>query len=156
MRALCRVDEIPDGGARGFGASPGGWTWALAVLGAEVEAVDKAPLDPAVAALPGVTQTIESAFALEPRPVDWLVCDVIAYPARTLALVRRWIEAGAPGRVVCSVKFQGATDHEAAEAFKAIPGGRLAHLWHNKHELTFWWERPAPDPSRARDERSAT
>ena len=156
--ALTRMGARPGPGSRclDLGASPGGWTWALAVLGAEVEAVDKAPLDPAVAALPGVRQVVESAFALEPRPVDWLVCDVIAYPARTLALVRRWIEAGAPGRVVCSVKFQGATDHEAAEAFKAIPGGRLAHLWYNKHELTFWWERPAPDPSRARDERSAT
>jgi 23S rRNA (cytidine2498-2'-O)-methyltransferase len=38
------------------------------------------------------------------------------------------------------VKFQGATDHASAEAFAAIPGGRLQHLFHNKHELTFLWE----------------
>ncbi len=37
-----------------LGASPGGWTWALARLGASVTAIDRAPLDPAVAAMPGV------------------------------------------------------------------------------------------------------
>jgi 23S rRNA (cytidine2498-2'-O)-methyltransferase len=54
-------------------------------------------------------------------------------------LVQRWIEAGAAQRIVCTIKFQGATDHAAAEAFAAIPGGRVIHLSHNKHELTFLW-----------------
>ena len=27
----------------------------------------------------------------------------------------------------------------AAEAFAAIPGGQVVHLFHNKHELTFLW-----------------
>jgi 23S rRNA (cytidine2498-2'-O)-methyltransferase len=56
-----------------------------------------------------------------------------------LALVQRWIEAGAAKRIVCTIKFQGETDHAAAEAFAAIPGGRVMHLFHNKHELTFAW-----------------
>ena len=122
-----------------LGASPGGWTWVLASLGATVRAVDKAPLDPRIAAMPGVSQIIESAFALPPEPVDWLVCDVIAYPARLLALVERWIASGAAQRIVCTVKFQGGTDQAAADAFAAIPDGRLLHLFHNKHELTFVW-----------------
>ena len=123
-------------------AAPGGWTWVLASLGASVRAVDKAALDPRVAAMPGVEAVIESAFALPPEPVDWLVCDVIAYPARLLALVQRWIAAGAARRIVCSVKFQGATDHDTAAEFAALPGGVLRHLHHNKHELTFFWQRP--------------
>ena len=102
-------------------------------------AVDKAPLDPRVAAMPGVTQRLDSAFALPPEPVDWLFSDVIAYPDRLLALVRRWIDAGAARHVVCTIKFQGPTDHDAAEAFAAIPGGQVVHLFHNKHELTFLW-----------------
>ncbi len=117
-----------------LGASPGGWTWALAQLGATVTAIDKAPLDPAVAALPGVSQLIDSAFALEPRPIDWLVCDVIAYPARTLALLERWLPHAR--HIVCTVKFQGDTDHDTADRIAALPGLRLTHLWHNKHELT--------------------
>ena len=31
MRALCRLDEIPDGAARGFAAAPGGFTGLFAV-----------------------------------------------------------------------------------------------------------------------------
>ncbi len=122
-----------------LGASPGGWTWALARLGAAVTAVDRAPLDPAVAAMPGVHWQEGSAFAVEPRAVDWLFSDVIAYPAPLLAMVQRWVASGLVGRIVCTVKLQGATDHDATDAFVAIPGGRLMHLLHNKHELTFAW-----------------
>ena len=32
---------------------------------------------------------------------------------------------------------RGPTDHEAARAFAAMPGSRLLHLFHNKHELTW-------------------
>ncbi|MGE0418252.1 MAG: SAM-dependent methyltransferase [Acetobacteraceae bacterium] len=125
-----------------LGASPGGWTWAIARLGAQVTAIDKAPLDPAVAAMPGVSERRDSAFALPPEPVDWLFSDVIAYPDRLLALVHRWIRAGAPRRIICTIKFQGETDHAAAEAFAGIPGGQVMHLFHNKHELTFVWAEP--------------
>ena len=137
--ALTRLGAWPLPGERclDLGAAPGGWTWALAKLGASVAAVDKAPLDPGVAAMAGVETRRESAFALAPEPVDWLVCDVVAYPRRLLGLVERWMSAA--GRIVCTIKFQGATDHEAAAAFAALPGGRVAHLWHNKHELTFLW-----------------
>ncbi len=143
--ALTRIGERPGPGTRciDLGAAPGGWSWALGTLGADVLAVDKAPLDPRVLALPGVQAVSDSAFGMDPRPADWLFSDVIAYPARLLGLVQRWIAAGDVQRIVCSVKFQGATDHEAAEAFAAIPGGRLMHLFHNKHELTFVWSRPA-------------
>ena len=92
--------------------------------------------------MPGVTERLDSAFGMTPEPVDWLFSDVIAYPDRLLALVRRWIDAGAARHIVCTIKFQGATDHEAAEAFAAIPGGRVTHLFHNKHELTFLWDAP--------------
>ncbi len=129
-----------------LGASPGGWTWAIASLGAAVTAVDRAPLDPRVAAMAEVGFRCESAFGLDPareRPVDWLFSDVIAYPARLLALVRRWIAAGAARRIVCTIKFQDPTDHDAADAFATIPGARLLHLSHNKHELTFLWRHDA-------------
>jgi 23S rRNA (cytidine2498-2'-O)-methyltransferase len=123
-----------------LGAAPGGWTWALAKLGAQVMAVDKAALDPTVAAMPGVSIRQESAFGLSPEPVDWMFSDVVAYPGRLLSLVQRWIDAGAAKRIFCTVKFQGEADHVAGDAFMAIPGARLMHLFHNKHELTFAWQ----------------
>lgn len=140
--ALLCAGRWPQPGERclDLGASPGGWTWALQRLGAEVIAVDKAPLEPRIAALPGVTVRNESAFGIEPEsigPVDWLCSDVICYPRRLLALVERWRAAGLAKNFVCTIKFQGADEHEAAHAFAAIEGSRVVHLHHNKHELTW-------------------
>jgi 23S rRNA (cytidine2498-2'-O)-methyltransferase len=140
--ALTLLRARPGAGLRclDLGATPGGWTWVLASLGADVLAIDKAPLDPKVTAMPGVSWRGESAFGLDPQsigPVDWLFSDIICYPARLLALVRRWMEQGRVRNFVCTIKFQGETDHETAAAFAAIPGSRLFHLHHNKHELTW-------------------
>ena len=140
--ALVRMGRWPGPGERclDLGASPGGWSWVLARLGAEVIAVDKAPLDPKVAAMPGVSWRGESAFALEPAsvgPIDWLCSDIVCYPSRLLRLIETWRAAGLVKNFVCTLKFQGATDHEAAAQFAAIPGAELVHLHHNKHELTF-------------------
>ncbi len=140
--ALVRFGRWPGPGERclDLGASPGGWTWVLARLGAAVLAVDKAPLDPKVAAMPGVEWRGESAFALEPEtvgPVDWLFSDIVCYPARLLRLVERWRASGLAKNFVCTIKFQGATDHDTAAAFASIPGAQVLHLHHNKHELTF-------------------
>ncbi|MDO9502468.1 SAM-dependent methyltransferase [Falsiroseomonas sp.] len=148
--ALTRLGRYPGPGETclDLGAAPGGWTWVLAKLGAQVVAVDKAPLDAAVAAMPGVTMRAESAFGLEPRTepkVDWLFSDVICYPSRLLGLVQRWIAADAARNFVCTLKFQGETDHATAEAFAAIPGAVVFHGAHNKHELTF----ARLDPNRA-------
>src|SRR5436190_16558128 len=128
--ALVRLGRWPGPGERclDLGASPGGWTWVLAHLGAAVVAVDKAPLAPTVSALAGVDWRGESAFALEPEsvgPVDWLFSDIVCYPARLLRLVEKWRASGLVKNFVCTLKFQGATDHETAAAFATIPGAKV-------------------------------
>jgi len=140
--ALTLLGELPKPGDRclDLGSSPGGWTWVLASLGAYVISVDKAALDPRISAMRGVEVRRESAFGLDPReigPIDWLFSDVICYPARLLRLIERWLAAGTCRRFVCTLKFQGATDHETARRFAAIPGSQLRHLHQNRHELTW-------------------
>ncbi len=145
--ALVRLGRWPVPGDRcvDLGASPGGWTWLLAQVGARVTAVDKAPLDPTVAALAGVRWLDGSAFALGPddltpagrAPLDWLCSDIVAYPDRLLALVTRWLASGRVRNVVCTVKFQGDTDHAVLARFAELPRAQLFHLHHNKHEVTF-------------------
>jgi 23S rRNA (cytidine2498-2'-O)-methyltransferase len=123
-----------------LGSSPGGWTWVLASLGARVVSVDKAPLEPRIERMPTVRFVQQSAFALEPAthpPVDWLFSDVICYPSRLYEYVERWLELGKAKNVVCTLKFQGETDHEVARRFAKISGSRLMHLHHNRHELTW-------------------
>ncbi len=134
----------PEAGARciDMGASPGGWTWVLAKLGAEVTSIDKAPLAPAIAALPNVHAQVGSAFGVPAEryaaePFDWFFSDVICYPKRLLTMVQAWLEAGAAKRFVCTLKFQGETDYDTIRAFEAIPGSTLMHLAHNRHELTW-------------------
>jgi 23S rRNA (cytidine2498-2'-O)-methyltransferase len=139
--ALTRLRRWPAPGETclDLGASPGGWTWLLAQTGASVVAVDKAPLEWNVMRLKNVRWREGSAFALEPRdepPVDWLFSDIICYPGRLLGLIQRWLEAGAATNFVCTIKFQGQTDHEIVKEFAAIPGAEVLHLHHNKHELT--------------------
>jgi 23S rRNA (cytidine2498-2'-O)-methyltransferase len=109
-------------------------------LGAHVISIDKAPLAPEIAALPRVDFRKQSAFALTPAdlgPIDWLCSDVICYPERLLRLVRTWIDSGLCSNFICTIKFQGATDHAIAREFAAIPGSQVVHLHHNKHELTW-------------------
>jgi 23S rRNA (cytidine2498-2'-O)-methyltransferase len=144
--ALTLYGEMPRAGQTclDLGASPGGWTWVLAKLGAKVVAIDKAELAPDIARLPNVEFRNASAFALAPKdagPVDWLFSDVICYPARLFDLVAKWRDSGLAARIVCTLKFQGPTDHDTAKRFASIPGSTLRHLFHNKHELTWMWAR---------------
>lgn len=138
---FARLRRQPGPGARclDLGAAPGGWTWLLARLGAEVTAVDRAPLAPEVDQLENVTWERASAFGLDPTDVgaiDWWCSDIIAYPDRLLDLAARWLDSGRVRNLVCTVKFQGATDHDATARFAALPGAQLFHLSQNKHELT--------------------
>jgi 23S rRNA (cytidine2498-2'-O)-methyltransferase len=140
--ALVRRRRFPAAGERCLdaGASPGGWTWALAGLGARVTAVDRAPLEERIAALPQVSFIRHDAFTLRPEdigPLDWLFCDVICYPPRLYEWIERWLQSGLCRNFVCTIKMQGRPDFETTRRFAAIPGGNVVHLCHNKHELTW-------------------
>ena len=123
------------------GASPGGWTWAMAGLGASVLAIDRADLEPRIAGLPNVRVMRHDAFTLRPSElgrVDWLCSDVICYPPALLEWIGSWMESGLARNYVCTIKMQGeGFDKATTDAFAAIPGSRVVHLWHNRHELTW-------------------
>lgn len=146
--ALVRLRCWPGPGMRCLdaGASPGGWTWTLARLGARVLAVDRAPLDARIAAMSGVEYLRHDAFTLKPEdigPIDWLFCDAACYPPRLYGWIERWLASGLCGNFVCTIKMQGsvdAADFESPRRFAAIPGSAVTHLYHNKHELT-WMKR---------------
>jgi len=147
--ALARLGKWPAPGERCLdaGASPGGWTWALARLGASVLAVDPAPLEKRVADMPGVDFLRRDVFALKPEDVgqvDWLFCDVACYPPKLHEWIEKWLASGLCQNFVCTIKMQGdvgSADFETPKRFARIPGGAVVHLYHNKHELT--WMRSA-------------
>jgi 23S rRNA (cytidine2498-2'-O)-methyltransferase len=140
-----RAGALPGPGAKCLdaGASPGGWTWALARLGAAVCAVDRAPLESRIAALPGVSFIKHDAFTLKPEdigPIDWLFCDAACYPPRLFRWIEKWLASGLCKNYVCTIKMQGAVDSAdfvTPRLFAAIPDSRVIHLYHNKHELSW-------------------
>ncbi len=143
--ALSVSDEYPKTSevCMDLGASPGGWTWVLQQLGADVIAVDKAPLAPNIAKLPRINELQQSAFALDFNAlpdIDWLVCDIACYPDKLLQQVQRWIDSGKVRRIISTIKLQGETDFIAIAEFQKLPNAEVLHLWHNKHELTFFWQ----------------
>lgn len=149
--ALLYADRLPRPGDQclDLGASPGGWTWALAQLGADVVAVDRAPLADSVAAMHQVTQLRHDAFTLRPEdlgPVDWLCSDIICYPEALYDYVEKWLASGLAKRFICTIKMQGEQwDSRTTAKFASISGSRIIHLWHNRHELT--WIKTESGPS---------
>jgi 23S rRNA (cytidine2498-2'-O)-methyltransferase len=143
--ALSLLKNLPKPGdlAVDLGASPGGWSYVMQSLGAQVIAIDKAPLEPRIAALPGIEFRAQSAFAFQPEdsvePIDWLLSDVACYPDRLYEYARKWIESGKVRQLIFTLKLQGKTDLQVIKKFQCLPHSQVLHLFHNKHEATFFY-----------------
>ncbi len=140
--ALVRARAFPQPGELcvDAGSCPGGWTWVLAGLGARVISIDRAEIDPRVAAMPGVEFRKHDAFTIKPEDIgkiDWFCSDVICYPPKLYEWVGRWLDSGLCSNFVCTIKMQGEADRETTERFASIPGSTVVHLHNNKHELTW-------------------
>jgi 23S rRNA (cytidine2498-2'-O)-methyltransferase len=126
-----------------LGGAPGGWALTALKRGARVTAIDRAPLEPPAAGHPRLTAMIGNAFTFEPpKPVDWLLCDVVCEPARTLELIARWLDQRWCRRMVVTIKFKGRAGYgvlSEVEPLFVAAGWRFARtkqLLHNKNEVT--------------------
>ncbi|UXR64822.1 hypothetical protein EZJ49_00950 [Bdellovibrio bacteriovorus] len=129
-----------------FGSCPGGWTWVLQRMGCEVISIDRAPLEPSIADLPGVKFMKTNAFNVKPEDlgrIDWFYSDIICYPEKLLELVQTWQASGLCSNFVCTIKFQGETDFKTLKKFLQMEHTRIQHLHHNKHEVTVWIKPPS-------------
>jgi 23S rRNA (cytidine2498-2'-O)-methyltransferase len=131
-----------------LGGAPGGWAFTALTRGAQVIAVDRSPLSPPAAGHPQLTMVIGNAFTYRPpTPVDWLLCDVICEPARTIALVEQWVDLGLCRHVVATLKFKGSADYAAIEkarsklAAKGWPFLRIKHLRNHNNEAVILMSR---------------
>lgn len=125
-----------------LGACPGGWTFDALQAGAHVTGIDRSPLRDDLMRHRHFTFVKGDAFAWHPeRPVDWLVCDLIAFPERTLALLEDWLGGGRCRRFVVTVKFRGSEDHGRVDEVEALLRRHavrwsLLRLDANKNEVT--------------------
>jgi 23S rRNA (cytidine2498-2'-O)-methyltransferase len=102
-----------------LGAAPGSWTYVAANRGARVIAVDRSPLRADLMQHPQVEFEAGDAFAFKPpRPVDWLLCDLIAAPERTAGLVLDWLRRRWCRHFVVTIKLKEASAIEDLARFK--------------------------------------
>ena len=91
-----------------LGASPGSWTYVVANRGAFVLAVDHSPLREDLMAHRQVQFRKLNAFAFQPsQPFDWLLCDVIADPEQTAALLLEWARRRWCRHFIVTIKLRG-------------------------------------------------
>jgi 23S rRNA (cytidine2498-2'-O)-methyltransferase len=124
-----------------LGASPGSWSYVALNRGARVTAVDRSPLRDDLMRHPHLRFHQGDAFKFRPdAPVDWLVCDVIAAPQRSIDLLLEWLRAGLMRQFVVTIKFKGAEEYPLLTQLKqhAPPlctDFRLTRLCANKNEV---------------------
>ncbi len=158
----------PGATAVDLGAAPGGWSWLLARRGVVVTAVDNGPLAPAALDTGLVEPARADGFTFRPpRPVAWLVCDMVAAPARVAKLVGVWLGTGRCARALWNWKLPGRDPlAELGRARAALArelarhwsdaAVRVKHLYHDRAEVTAYAERrgrarkPAPRNRRRR------
>lgn len=142
----------PDGlhTAVDLGAAPGGWSWHLARLGLKVTGVDHGKLAPALLDEYPVRHVSGDAFTWRPeRPVDLVVCDVVDKPARTLALMHKWLTQGWARTALFNLKLPMARRYrESRDLLARLDEGldkqnipaliQAAHLYHDREEITVW------------------
>jgi 23S rRNA (cytidine2498-2'-O)-methyltransferase len=135
---ICRGERCVD-----LGASPGSWSYVALKRGARVIAVDRSPLRDDLMGNAELRFLQGDAFEFEPErgaDVDWLLCDVIAAPDRSIDLVLKWVRNAWARRYVVTIKFKGVDEYAKLERIKEQLGAyssdyRLLRLCANKNEV---------------------
>jgi len=131
--------------AADLGAAPGGWTWVLARAGLRVTAIDNGPLRQHVLDTGLVEHLRADGFAWQPpRPLDWMVCDMVEQPRRVAARMAEWFANGWCERAIFNLKLpmkkrwletRLCLDRFADEA--GVPLAlRARQLYHDREEIT--------------------
>jgi 23S rRNA (cytidine2498-2'-O)-methyltransferase len=137
--ALAWLGTAPRAGDRcvDLGAAPGGWSHVALKRGAQVTAVDRADLDPRIAKRVQHVRRDGFSYVPEAPPVDWLLCDIIASPEKSLALLEKWLAGGWARNLCFHLKFKGRQGYALAQKARTLhPSFRVKHLYHDRNEVT--------------------
>lgn len=131
-----------------LGAAPGGWTWQLVKRHLRVFAVDNGDLQTELLDSGLVEHVRADAFRYRPpRPVDWMVCDVVEQPSRIASLVSRWVAEGWCGQTIFNLKLPMKKRYDEVKRCRQIIDKTLAtaglsyrlrfkQLYHDREEVT--------------------
>ena len=128
-----------------LGAAPGGWTWVLTRQHLRVTAIDNGPLAANVMDTGLVNHIRADGFRWRPpRPVDWLVCDMVEQPARVAELMGRWLADGHCRQALFNLKLpmkkRYAETRACLQRLRETAGRaldlRCRQLYHDREEVT--------------------
>ena len=138
--------------AADLGAAPGGWTWVLARHGLRVSAIDNGPLRQHVLDTGLVEHLRADGFRWQPpRPLDWMVCDMVEQPRRVAARMATWLREGWCRQAIFNLKLpmkkrwdetRLCLDLFAEQAQRPL-AMRARQLYHDREEITVF-ARQAP------------
>lgn len=123
-----------------LGACPGSWSYVAIHRGARVTSVDRSPVRDDLLHHRRLTFVQGDAFKFLPeQPVDWLICDVIAAPERSIDLLLNWVRDRHARRFVVSIKFKGSSEYPLLDRLKTELAAEcreyyLTRLCANKNE----------------------
>ncbi|MGH8174430.1 MAG: 23S rRNA (cytidine(2498)-2'-O)-methyltransferase RlmM, partial [Rhodanobacteraceae bacterium] len=131
-----------------LGAAPGGWTWQLVRRSIRTIAIDNGPMDAALMDSGIVEHRRTDGFRFQPpRPVDWLVCDMVEQPRRIAELIARWLAQGMCRRTIFNLKLPMKKRYDEVELCLGIVRDaveaagrsldlRAKQLYHDREEIT--------------------
>ncbi len=124
-----------------LGASPGSWSYVAIQRGAYVTAIDRSPLRDDLMRSSRLNFQQADAFKFKPdNPVDWLICDIIAAPQRSIDLLLEWLRERQMRRFIVTLKFKGTDEYGLMAQLKTAGSAlctdfRLTRLCANKNEV---------------------
>lgn len=131
-----------------LGAAPGGWSWQMTSRGLRVIAVDNGNMDGRLMASGLVEHRREDGFRYRPpKPVDWLLCDMVERPQRIAALMGDWLVDGDCRRALFNLKLPMKKRYECVQECLGLLRRRLdavgadymvrcKQLYHDREEVT--------------------
>ncbi len=139
---------VPAMTAVDLGAAPGGWTYQLVRRHLRVTAVDNGALTQSLLDSGLVRHLRVDAFGYRPpKPVNWMVCDLVEQPGRVALLVADWVARGDCRDCVFNLKlpmkkrFQEVMRCDAMIREKLDASGinyslQYKQLYHDREEIT--------------------
>ena len=133
--------------ATDLGAAPGGWSWVLARLHVRVLAVDNGPMAQTAMDMPIIEHIRADGFRWQPpKPMDWLVCDMVESPRKVSDRMATWFREGWCQHAIFNLKLpmkkrwdetrdclQHFTDHAGRPLTV-----RAKQLYHDREEITVY------------------
>ena len=133
-----------------LGSSPGGWTYQFVARNILVTAIDNANMDKKLMESGLVTHVKADGFKfIPPKPVQWMVCDMVEKPSRIAKLVLHWALFKYAQNFIFNLKLPMKKRTEEIKLCLNLLRKELdeaeghyvlecKHLYHDREEVTIW------------------